>query len=68
MKGLIMRFGYLMICLLMMVASVMLMLVGGMLYPLQEGFPILQGIALFIWFTGFALSFYTIIEITRLDY
>ena len=63
-----MRFGYLMICLMMMVASVMLILAGGMLYTLQEGFPFIQGIALFIWFTGFVLSFYTIIEITRLDY
>jgi len=63
-----MRFGYLMICLMMMLASVMLMLAGGMLYTLQEGFPYIQGVALFISFTGFALSFYTIIEITRLDY
>jgi hypothetical protein len=63
-----MRFGYLMICLMMMVASVLLMLAGGMLYTIQEGFPMLQGIALFIWFTGFALSFYTIKEITTLHY
>jgi len=63
-----MRFGYLMICLMMMLASVMLMLAGGMLYTLQEGFPYIQGVALFISFTGFVLSFYTIIEITRLDY
>ena len=63
-----MRFGYLMICLMMMVASVLLMLAGGMLYTLQEGFPMIQGVALFMWFTGFALSFYTIKEITTLDY
>ena len=63
-----MRFGYLMICLMMMVASVLLMLAGGMLYTIQEGFPMLQGVALFMWFTGFALSFYTIKEITTLDY
>ena len=63
-----MRFGYLMICLMMMLCSVMLILAGGMLYTLQEGFPFIQGIALFIWCTGFALSFYTIKEITTLDY
>ena len=63
-----MRFGYLMICLMMMVASVLLMLAGGMLYTLQEGFPFIQGIALFIWFTGFVLSFYTIKEIMGIDY
>ena len=63
-----MRLGYLLICLMMMVASVLLILAGGMLYTLQEGFPFIQGIALFIWFTGFALSFYTIKEITTLDY
>ena len=63
-----MRFGYLMICLMMMLCSVMLILAGGMLYTLQEGFPFIQGIALFIWFTGFVLSFYTIKEITTLDY
>ena len=63
-----MRFGYLMICLMMMVASVLLMLAGGMLYTLQEGFPMIQGVALFMWFTGFVLSFYTIKEITTLDY
>lgn len=63
-----MRFGYLMICLMMLVSSIALTLAGGMLYTLQEGFPIIQGIALFIWFTGFVLSFYTIIEIMRLDY
>jgi len=53
---------------MMMVASVMLMLAGGMLYTLQEGFPYIQGVALFISFTGFVLSFYTIKEITTLDY
>jgi hypothetical protein len=53
---------------MMMVASVLLMLAGGMLYTIQEGFPMLQGVALFMWFTGFALSFYTIKEITTLDY
>ena len=53
---------------MMMVASVLLILAGGMLYTLQEGFPFIQGIALFIWFTGFVLSFYTIKEITTLDY
>ena len=63
-----MRFGYLMICIMMMLCSVMLILAGGMLYTLQEGFPFIQGIALFIWFTGFVLSFYTIKEITTLDY
>ena len=63
-----MRFGYLMICLMMMLCSVMLILAGGMLYTLQEGFPFIQGIALLMWFTGFVLSFYTIIEITTLDY
>ena len=63
-----MRFGYLMICLMMMLCSVMLVLAGGMLYTLQEGFPMIQGVALFMWFTGFALSFYTIKEITTLDY
>ena len=63
-----MRFGYLMICLMMMLCSVMLILAGSMLYTLQEGFPFIQGIALFIWFTGFVLSFYTIKEITTLDY
>jgi hypothetical protein len=63
-----MRLGYLLICLMMMVASVLLMLAGGMLYTIQEGFPMLQGVALFMWFTGFALSFYTIKEITTLDY
>ena len=63
-----MRFGYLMICLMMMVASVLLILAGGMLYTIQEGFPFIQGIALFIWFIGFVLSFYTIKEITTLDY
>ena len=63
-----MRFGYLMICLMMMLCSVMLMLAGGMLYTLQEGFPFIQGIALLMCFTGFVLSFYTIKEITTLDY
>ncbi len=63
-----MRLGYLLICLMMMVASVLLMLAGGMLYTLQEGFPMLQGVALFMWFTGFALSFYTIKEIAMLHY
>ena len=63
-----MRFGYLMICLMMMVASVMLILAGGMLYTIQDGFPFIQGVALFIWFVGLALSFYTIKEITTLDY
>ncbi len=63
-----MRLGYLLICLMMMVASVLLMLAGGMLYTLQEGFPMLQGVALFMWFTGFALSFYTIKEIATLHY
>jgi len=63
-----MRFGYLMICLMMMLCSVMLILAGGMLYTLQEGFPMIQGVALFMWFTGFALSFYTIKEIATLNY
>jgi len=63
-----MRFGYLMICLMMMLCSVMLILAGGMLYTLQEGFPMFQGVALFMWFTGFALSFYTIKEIATLNY
>jgi len=63
-----MRFGYLMICLMMMLCSVMLVLAGGMLYTLQEGFPMIQGVALFMWFTGFALSFYTIKEIATLNY
>jgi len=63
-----MRFGYLMICLMMMVASVLLMLAGGMLYTIQYGFPMIQGIALMMSFTGFVLSFYTIKEITTLDY
>jgi hypothetical protein len=53
---------------MMMVASVLLMLAGGMLYVLQEGFPYIQGVALFISFTGFVLSFYTIIEIMGIDY
>ena len=63
-----MRFGYLMICLMMMVASVLLMLAGGMLYTIQYGFPMIQGIALMMSFTGFVLSFYTIIEIMGIDY
>ncbi len=63
-----MRFGYLMICLMMLVSSIALMLAGGMLWTIQAGFPMIQGVALFISFTGFVLSFYTIIEITRLDY
>ena len=63
-----MRFGYLMICLMMMFASVLLMLAGSMLYTLQEGFPMFQGVALLMWFTGFALSFYTIKEIATLHY
>jgi len=57
-----------MICLMMMVASVLLMLAGGMLYTIQYGFPMIQGIALMMSFTGFVLSFYTIKEITTLDY
>ena len=63
-----MRLGYLLICLMMMLCSVVLILAGGMLYTLQEGFPFIQGIALFIWFIGFVLSFYTIKEITTLYY
>ena len=63
-----MRIGYLLICLMMMLCSVMLILAGGMLYTLQEGFPFIQGIALLMWFTGFALSFYTIKEVATLHY
>jgi hypothetical protein len=53
---------------MMLVSSIALMLAGGMLWTIQAGFPMIQGVALFISFTGFVLSFYTIIEITRLDY